>query len=141
MRQSVLPLFLDRQHLHRDVPRGRIELQVVEHGPAEHVRQEDIERDRRRQVLPRQQQRRLAAIGDDALEALVARQTEQHARVVRIVLDDQQHAVALADVVAIVGTISSAFATARTGSVDRSDRVASRVAGCRRRVIARAGPV
>ena len=54
-------------------------------------------------VLPRQRKRRLAAVGDDALEALVARQPEQDARVVRVVLDDQQHVVALADVVAIVG--------------------------------------
>ena len=48
-------------------------------------------------------QRRLAAVRDDALEALVARQAEQDARIVRIVVDDQQHAVALADVVAVVG--------------------------------------
>ena len=40
--------------------------------------------------------------GDDALEALVARQAQQDARVVRVVLDDQQHGVALLDVVAIV---------------------------------------
>ena len=38
-----------------------------------------------------------AAVGDDALEALVARQAEQDPRVVRIVVDDQQHVVALAD--------------------------------------------
>ena len=40
--------------------------------------------------------------GDDALEALVARQPQQDARVVRIVLDDQQDGVALLDVVAVV---------------------------------------
>ena len=59
VRQAVLPLLLDRQHLHRNVPRRRIELQVVEHRPAEHVGQEHVERDRGRQVLPRQRQRRL----------------------------------------------------------------------------------
>ena len=48
VRQAVLPLFLDREHLHRDVARRRIELEVVEHRPAEHVGQEDVERDRRR---------------------------------------------------------------------------------------------
>ena len=37
------------------------------------------------------------ALGDDALEALVARQAQQDARVVRIVLDDQQDDVALCD--------------------------------------------
>ena len=103
MRQPVLPLLLDREHLHRDVARRRIELEVVEHGPAQHVRQEDVERDRRRQVLLGQRDRRLPAVGHDALEALVARQAEQDAGVVRIVVDDEQHVVALADVVAIVG--------------------------------------
>ena len=42
------------------------------------------------------------SVGDDALEALVAGQAEQHPRVVRIVLDDEQHAVALRDLVAVV---------------------------------------
>ena len=59
VRQAVLALLLDREHLHRDVARRRIELEVVEHRPAEHVGQEDVERDRGRQVLPRQRQRRL----------------------------------------------------------------------------------
>ena len=54
-------------------------------------------------ILPGQRDRRLAAVGDDALEALVARESQQDARVVRIVVDDQQHVVAFADVVAIVG--------------------------------------
>ena len=40
--------------------------------------------------------------GDDALEAPVARQAQQDARVVRVVLDDEQHGVALLDVVAVV---------------------------------------
>ena len=81
----------------------RIELEVVEHRPAEHVGQEDVERDRGRAILARERERLLAAVGDDALEALVARDPEQDARVVRIVLDDQQDGVARADLVAIVG--------------------------------------
>ena len=51
----------------------------------------------------RQRDRRLAAVGDDPLEALVAREAEQDARVVRIVVDDQQHAVAVADALPVVG--------------------------------------
>ena len=51
VRQPVLPLLFDREHLHRDVAGRRIELEVVEHRPAEHVGQEDVERDRGRQVL------------------------------------------------------------------------------------------
>ena len=34
VRQAVLPLFLDREHLHRNVPGRRIELEVVQHRPA-----------------------------------------------------------------------------------------------------------
>ena len=103
VRQAVLPLFLDRQHLHRNVPGRRIELQVVEHGPAEHVRKEHVERDRRRQVLSRERQRRLPAVGDNALEALVSRKTQEHPRVVRIVVDDQKNVVAVRDLVPVVG--------------------------------------
>ena len=40
--------------------------------------------------------------GDDALEALVARQAQENAGVVRIVLDDEQHGVARLDGVAVV---------------------------------------
>ena len=54
-------------------------------------------------ILARQRQPDRAFVGHDALEALVARQAQQDARVVRIVLDDQQHRIALLDVVAVVG--------------------------------------
>jgi hypothetical protein len=47
----VLALFFDRQHLHGNVPGRRIQLEVVQHGPAKHVRQKDVERDRGRLVL------------------------------------------------------------------------------------------
>ncbi len=52
--------------------------------------------------LPGEGQAQRAFGGDDALEALVARQAQQDARVMRVVLDDQQHRVALLDVVAVV---------------------------------------
>ena len=35
--EAVLPVFVERQHLHRDVPCRRIVLELAEHGPAEHV--------------------------------------------------------------------------------------------------------
>ena len=91
MRQAVLALLFDATDLHRDVPGRRVELEVVEHRPAEHVGQEDVERDRGRADTARASDSAvLPAVGDDALEALVARQPEQDARVVRIVLDDEQ---------------------------------------------------
>ena len=43
--QTMLPLFFERNDLHRNVPGLWIQLEVVEHGPPEHVGQEDIERD------------------------------------------------------------------------------------------------
>ena len=46
--QPVLALVLDGEDLHRDVARVAAALELVEHGPAEHVGQEHIERDGRR---------------------------------------------------------------------------------------------
>ena len=82
--------------------RGRVELELVEHRPAEHVGEENIERDGHGMELPGERKAQRAFGGDDALEALVARQAQQDARVMRVVLDDEQDGVALLDVVAIV---------------------------------------
>ena len=81
---------------------ARIELQLIEHRPAEHVRQENIERDGRGVILPGEGNASSAFGGDDALEPLVARQAQGDAGVVRVVLDDEQHGVARLDVVAVV---------------------------------------
>ena len=56
-RQAVLPVLVQRHDLHRNVPRQRILLELVEHRPAQHVRQEHVERDRRRLELARQRER------------------------------------------------------------------------------------
>ena len=56
-------------------------------------------------VFARQVQRVLAARRDQHLEAFVMREIHQDARIVRIVLDDQQHGVAGRDVVAVVGDL------------------------------------
>ena len=95
MRQSVLALLFDGEHLHRNMAGCRIQLQIVENRPAEHIRQEHIERDGRRLILSRQAQRRLAAMRDDSLESFVAGHSEQNSRVVRIVIDDEQDIVSL----------------------------------------------
>ena len=47
-RQPVLAILVERDDLHRDVPRLGILLQLAEHRPAEHVGQEHVERHRRR---------------------------------------------------------------------------------------------
>ena len=59
--EAMLALFLNREDLHGNVSRGGVELQAVQHRPAEHVGQEHVQRNRRRQVLPRQRQRGRAA--------------------------------------------------------------------------------
>ena len=90
----MLAVLVERDDLHRDVPRQRIVLELAQHGPAEHVRQEHVERDRGRLVLLGELERLGAARGDQHLEALVAGEIDQDARIMRIVLDDQQDGVA-----------------------------------------------
>jgi hypothetical protein len=53
-------------------------------------------------MFPRHGQTFCAGLGDEHLEAIVACQVQQHFAVVRIVLDDQQHALVGAQIVAIV---------------------------------------
>ena len=67
--------------------------------------------------------------GDDALEALVAGQAQEDARVMRVVLDDQQNGVAFLDLVAIVLDVFFA----RDWQVDREQlrRLDCRAAGRR----------
>src|SRR5262249_41029212 len=62
-RQAVLALLLDGQHLDGDVAGGRIELQVVEHRPAQHVGQEHVQGDGGGPVLAGQSEGGLAAVG------------------------------------------------------------------------------
>ena len=49
--ESVLAIFVERDNLNGYVARLRIVFQLAEHGPSEHVRQEHIERYRRRPEL------------------------------------------------------------------------------------------
>ena len=105
------------QDLHRDVPRLGFLLQLVEHGPAEHVGQEDVERHRRRQELAGQGQGLGAAARDQRLQPAVAGEIDQDARVVRIVLDDEQRGVVGPDVGPIVGHDLEAFRQPRVASV------------------------
>ena len=93
-RQRVLAILVERDDLHRDVARQRVLLELAEHGPTQHVGQEHVERHRGRLVLLGQIERVGAARRDQHLEALVAGEVEDDARIMRIVLDDQQDAVA-----------------------------------------------
>ena len=90
MRQAVLPLLLDRTictGMWRVAGSSLRLLSTVQPSMSGRKMSSVIAVGR---ILPRQRQRRRRRGGDDALEALVARQAEQDARVVRVVVDDQQ---------------------------------------------------
>ena len=89
-RQRVLAVLVERDDLHRNVPGQRILLELAQHRPAQHVGQEHVERHRGRLELLGEVERIGAAHRDQHLEALVAGEVHDHARIVRIVLDDQQ---------------------------------------------------
>ena len=88
--EDGLALFVDRDDLHGDVPRGRVELEVVQHGPAEHIGQVDVQGDGIGAELPGKGEARRAPGGHDHLEARVAGQAQDDPRLVRVVLDDEQ---------------------------------------------------
>ncbi len=85
----MVAVFIERQHLHRNMPRRWILLQVVEDSPAQHVRQKNVQRNGCRVELARQGQRIGTAPRHQDLEPVVMRKIAQDARVVRIVFDNQ----------------------------------------------------
>ena len=107
--QTVDAAFVHAGDLHGNVARGRVEFELVEHRPAEHVGKVDVEDDRRGPELFGQGETQRALVGDDALESAVARQIQKDARIVRVVLDDQQHHIAFGDRIAIVDDRLLAF--------------------------------
>ncbi len=98
----MLAVLVKRDDLDRDVPGQGTVLELAQHGPAEHVGEEYIERDGGRLVLLGEFERLRAARRDQHLEALVAGQIDQHAGVMRIVLDDQEDAVARLQTEAVI---------------------------------------
>jgi len=93
-RQAVLAVLIERNNLHWDVPCQRILLKLTQHVPSEHVRQEDIKRYGCRLILLGEIERIVAAHRQQCFEALVAREIDHDARIMRIVLHDQQNGVA-----------------------------------------------
>ncbi len=76
------------------MPGQRVLLELTQHVPAEHVGQEDVERDCARLILLGEIERIVAALGQQGLEAFVARQVDKDTRIMRVVLDDKQDVVA-----------------------------------------------
>ncbi len=93
-RQCVLAIFVECNDLDRNMPGQRVVLELAQHRPAEHVGQEHVERDRARLVLLGEVERLRTSCRDHDLEALVAREINQHPGVMRIIFDDQKDGVA-----------------------------------------------
>ena len=111
-------------HADRHVARGEVGLQALEHAPALHVGQEDVERHHRRLVLAHHGERARAGAAHHALEALLPRRVEQDAREAEVVLDDQEDLVAGLDVVAVVvGLVGELHRRAFALGRQRLDRV------------------
>src|SRR5580704_14230570 len=67
---------------------------MAQNGPTEHVRQEDIQRNRAWEILLRQIQCMSATHREQYLEAMIACETHEYARIMRVVFHDQQNCVA-----------------------------------------------
>ena len=104
----MLTILVERDDLHRDMPGERILLELAEHVPAQHVGQEHVERHRGRLILLGEIERIVAAHRQQHLEALVAGEVDQDARIVRIVLDDEQDGIAGLDISRSSGICSTA---------------------------------
>ena len=75
---------------------------MVEDGPAKHVGQEDVQGDGRRIVFACESKGLSAGHSGENLEPLVVGEVSDHARVVRVVFDNQQRGVALLEILPIV---------------------------------------
>jgi hypothetical protein len=88
-RQPVLAILVEREYLNRNVPRHRVLLELAQNGPAEHVGQEHIERNRGRSVFTGERERIGASGRDQDLQSSIVGEIRKYPSVMRIVLDDQ----------------------------------------------------
>ena len=95
-------VFIERDDLHGNVARQRVLLELTQYAPAQHVGKEDVERDCARLVLLGEFKRIGAAHCYQHFKSLVARQIDQNAAVVGVVLHDQQDRIARLNFVPVV---------------------------------------
>ncbi len=101
--QGALGFLVGGDDLDRDVARHVVVLEAHEDAPAVDVGEVDVERDRIGAALARQVERGGAARRDQGFEVVLVREVHEDADEVRIVLDNQQDAIAELDVSAVVG--------------------------------------
>ena len=87
--ERILWLLLRRDDKDWNVARRQIGFEAVEDLPAIHIRQTEIERDRRWRKLAHQLERRLPSRRRHRLEAILPRDIEQPLREIAVVLDDE----------------------------------------------------
>ena len=98
----MLPLFVHRDDLHRNMARRRVEFQLVQTVQPRMSGRKMSSEMADRTILPRERDARRALCGDNSFKTLVSRQAQKNAGIVRIVLDDQHHRVVRSNVVAVV---------------------------------------
>ena len=76
-RERMLAVLVQRDDLHRNVPGKRVVLELAQHGPAEHVGQEHVERHRGGLILLGKIECLGATRRNQNLESLVAREVNQ----------------------------------------------------------------
>ena len=89
--QALQALVFHADDLHWDVAGGRILLQMIQHGPSEHVRQKNIQHDRERIELSGQRTSMGAVGGDHAFESFVPHHVQQDPTEMGIVFDNQNN--------------------------------------------------
>ena len=84
------------------MPGNGIVLQQIQHRPAVHVRQQQIQRDRVRRKLLHERQGRAGIRSDHALESALAGNVEQRGRKLEVVFDDHDHVITLPDPATVI---------------------------------------
>jgi hypothetical protein len=84
--QALHALVFHADDLHWDVAGGRVLLQMIQHGPTEHVRQKNIQHDRQWIELAGQRPSVSAVGGDHAFESFVSDHVQQDPAEMGIVL-------------------------------------------------------
>ena len=86
-------VFIEGQHLYRNVPCSRVLFQVIEDGPAQHVGEKYIQGYGGGMKFAGQRESFRAPGSEQDLEAFLPGEIAQNSRVVRIVFDDQQRSI------------------------------------------------
>ena len=98
----MLTILVQSHDLNGNVPRQWILLKMAQDRPAQHVGQEDIQRDRGGIVFARQFQRFGAACRNQYFEAVIVGQIHHRPQVIGIIFHDQQDRIFGFQIIAIV---------------------------------------